>query len=116
MPNPSLYLHELIDIVGTGSEAYKAHTGQLGTGRRDGGAPLVGTWQQSGSTGTWPMVVNLWEMRGWDHWAEILERQYTRASGQEPALKRWWKGRPSTAREASTASWSPPRSVRRVPS
>ena len=91
MPNPSLYLHELIDIVGTGSEPYKAHTGQLGTGRRDGGAPLVGTWQQSGSTGTWPMVVNLWEMRGWDHWAEILERQYTRASGQEPALKRWWK-------------------------
>ena len=47
MPNPLLYLHELIDIVGTGSEPYKAHTGQLGTGRRDGGAPLVGTWQQS---------------------------------------------------------------------
>src|SRR5262249_39455610 len=91
MPDPSLHLHDLIDIGGMGSEPYKAHTGQLGTGRRDGGAPLVGTWQQSGSTGTWPMVVNLWEMRGWDHWAEILERQYTRASGQEPALKRWWK-------------------------
>ena len=84
MPNACLYLHELIDIVGTGSEAYKAHTGRLGTGRSDGGAPLVGTWQQSGSTGTWPVVVNLWEMRGWDHWSEILERQYTRASGQEP--------------------------------
>jgi hypothetical protein len=90
MPNQSLYLHELIDIVGTGSEAYKAHTGRLGTARRDGGAPLVGTWQQSGSTGAWPVVVNLWEMRGWDHWTEILERQYTRASGQAPQLKRWW--------------------------
>jgi hypothetical protein len=90
MANACLYLHETIDIVGTGSEAYKAHTGKLGTARTDGGAPLVGTWQQSGSTGSWPTVVNLWEMRGWDHWAEILERQYTRASGQEPKLKRWW--------------------------
>ena len=90
MPNACVYLHETIDIVGTGSEAYKTHTGRLGTGRRDGGAPLVGTWQQSGSTGAWPKVVNLWEMRGWDHWAEILERQYTRASGQEASLKTWW--------------------------
>jgi NIPSNAP protein len=90
MGNACVYLHETIDIVGTGSEPYKAHTGKLGTNRTDGGAPLVGTWQQSGSTGSWPTVVNLWEMRGWDHWAEILERQYTRASGQEPTLKRWW--------------------------
>ena len=29
MPNRCLYLHEVIDIVGTGSEAYKAHTGAL---------------------------------------------------------------------------------------
>jgi hypothetical protein len=29
-------------------------------------------------------------MRGWDHWAQILEKQYTRASGQEPKLKKWW--------------------------
>lgn len=90
MANTHLYLHELIDIVGTGSEAYKAHTGKLGTNRADDGAPLVGTWQQSGSTGSWPIVVNLWEMRGWDHWAEILDRQYTKTSGQEPKLKRWW--------------------------
>lgn len=90
MANACLYLHETIDIVGTGSEGYKAHTGRLGTHRTDGGAPLIGTWQQSGSTGSWPTVVNLWEMQGWDHWAEILERQYTRASGQEAKLKRWW--------------------------
>ena len=91
MANSCLYLHEIIDIVGTGSEAYKAHTGALGTNRSDGGAPLIGTWQQSGSTGAWPKVVNLWEMRGWDHWEEILARQYTRASGQEKKLGRWWK-------------------------
>ena len=90
MANRCLYLHEVIDIVGTGSEPYKAHTGARGIARTDGGAPLVGTWQQSGSTGRWPVVVNLWEMTGWDHWARILERQYTRASGQSPELKRWW--------------------------
>jgi hypothetical protein len=90
MPNRHVYLHETITIVGTGSESYKAHTGKLGTDRADGGAPLVGTWQQSGSTGSWPTVVNLWEMRDWDHWAEILARQYTRSSGQEPELKQWW--------------------------
>jgi hypothetical protein len=90
MANPCLYLHETIDILGAGSEAYKAHTGKLGTNRTDGGAPLVGTWQQSGSTGSWPTVINLWEMQGWDHWADILARQYTRTSGQEPKLKRWW--------------------------
>ena len=88
MANDHLYLHEIIHIVGTGSEAYKRHTGE----RRPAGpaGTLVGTWQQSGSTGGWPRVINLWEMRGWDHWAEILERQYTRASGQEAKLKRWW--------------------------
>src|SRR5215831_18110272 len=90
MANACLYLHETIDIAGTGSEPYKAHTGKLGTGRTDDGAPLVGTWQQSGSTGSWPTVINLWEMRGWDHWAEILARQYTPTSGQTPELRRWW--------------------------
>ena len=90
MANRCLYLHETIDIVGTGSEPYKAHTGRLGTHRTDGGAPLVGTFQQSGSTGTWPTVINLWEMRDWSHWAEILAGQYTRTSGQVPKLKRWW--------------------------
>jgi hypothetical protein len=89
MPNDRLYLHELIDIVGTGSEAYKRHTGA----RQPSGpaGALVGTWQQSGSTGAWPCVVNLWEMAGWDGWAEILEYQYdARRAGQPPALRRWW--------------------------
>jgi hypothetical protein len=88
MANPNLYLHEIIHIAGTGSEAYKRHTGE----RRPSGpaGTLVGTWQQSGSTGAWPRVVNLWEMRGWDGWAEILEYQYGRRGAQPPALRRWW--------------------------
>ena len=88
MSNPNLYLHEIIHVVGTGSEAYKRHTGtRVPTG--PAGA-LVGTWQQSGSTGDWPRVVNLWEMAGWDGWAEILEYQYTPRTGQPAALRSWW--------------------------
>ena len=89
MPNANLYLHEIIHIVGTGSEAYKRHTGE----RRPMGpaGALVGTWQQSGSTGDWPCVVNLWEMAGWDGWADILEYQYDAArAGQPGELRSWW--------------------------
>ena len=86
--NSNLYLHETIHIVGTGSEAYKRHTGERHTSGPAGA--LVGTWQQSGSTGDWPRVVNLWEMAGWDGWAEILEYQYRPRAGQPPALKKWW--------------------------
>jgi len=85
MPNPHLYLHEIIHIVGTGSEPYKRHTGER-LGRAD--RALVGTFQQSGSTGDWPRVVNLWEMASWDGWAEILDYQYARAA--QPGELRWW--------------------------
>ena len=90
MANSRIYLHEIIHVVGTGSEPYKRATASLGLGRRDGGAPLVGTFQQSGSTGDWPKVVNLWEIGDWGDWARSLDRQYTRASGQAPGLARWW--------------------------
>ena len=88
MPNGQLYLHETIHIIGTGSEPYKRHTAAWAARRRHGGA-LVGIWQQSGSTGDWPRVVNLWEMDGWDGWAAILERQYA-GEGQPADLRAWW--------------------------
>jgi len=88
MPNEHLYLHETIHVIGTGSEPYKRHTAAWAARRRHGGA-LVGIWQQSGSTGDWPRVVNLWEMDGWDGWAAILERQYA-GEGQPADLRAWW--------------------------
>ena len=87
MPNPNLYLHETVTIVGAGSEPYKRHTGERAASGRS--AALVGTWQQSGSTGAWPVVVNLWEMAGWNAWADSLEYQY-RGGAQPPELRRWW--------------------------
>lgn len=88
-PKP-IYLHEVITITGAGSEPYKAHTGDGWEARwSERKAILAGTWQQSGSTGDWPRVVNLWEMQGWDHWAEILDQQY-KGIGQPAPLKKWW--------------------------
>jgi hypothetical protein len=85
-----LYLHEIIDIIGTGQEAYldsvgerAAHSGKEGISR------LVGTWKVIGSTNRWPGVVNLWEMDGWSHWAETLERQHF-PEKKDATLAPWW--------------------------
>lgn len=85
-----LYLHEIIDIVGTGQEAYLKtvidrgkHSEKLGISR------LVGTWKVIGSTNRWPRVVNLWEMEGWTHWVDNLERQFL-PEKKDKELAPWW--------------------------
>lgn len=85
-----LYLHEIIDIVGTGQEAYLNTVGERGRhSEREGISRLMGTWKVIGSTHRWPRVVNLWEMDGWEQWAETLERQFLPAK-KDPALAPWW--------------------------
>lgn len=85
-----LYLHEIIDIVGTGQQPYldtvaerARHSEQLGLSR------LMGTWKVIGSTNRWPRVVNLWEMDGWEQWASTLERQFVPGK-TDPGLAPWW--------------------------
>jgi hypothetical protein len=85
-----LYLHEIIDIIGTGQEAYLdmvAERAQRSTG--EGISRLIGTWKVIGSTNRWPRVVNLWEMDGWPHWAEVLERQHF-PEKTDATLAPWW--------------------------
>jgi hypothetical protein len=85
-----LYLHEIIDIVGTGQEAYLKTVGERA--RHSEGqniSRLMGTWKVIGSTHRWPRVVNLWEMDGWAHWAETLERQFLPGK-VDAALAPWW--------------------------
>src|SRR5258706_5608520 len=85
-----LYLHEIIDIVGTGQVAYLQTVGERAQhSEREGISRLVGTWRVIGSTNRWPRVVNLWEMDDWDHWAETLERQFL-PQKKDPALGPWW--------------------------
>lgn len=85
-----LYLHEIIDIVGTGQEAYLATVAERArhsTG--EGISRLMGTWKVIGSTNRWPRVVNMWEMDSWEQWAESLERQFMPAK-KDAALAPWW--------------------------
>lgn len=85
-----LYLHEVIDIVGTGQEDYLRTVGERGRhSEREGISRLVGTWKVIGSTNRWPRVVNLWEMDGWTHWAATLERQFLPGK-VDAALAPWW--------------------------
>lgn len=85
-----LYLHEIIDIVGTGQESYLQTVGERGRhSEREGISRLMGTWKVIGSTNRWPLVVNLWEMDGWGQWAATLERQFL-PGRVDAALAPWW--------------------------
>jgi len=85
-----LYLHEIIDIVGTGQEAYLQSVAERAVhSAGEHISRLVGTWKVIGSTNRWPRVVNLWEMDGWAHWAESLERQHL-PEKKDPGLAPWW--------------------------
>ena len=85
-----LYLHEVIDIVGTGQEAYLKTVGERAKhSERENMSRLMGTWKVIGSTNRWPRVVNLWEMDNWTQWAGTLERQFL-PGRVDAALAPWW--------------------------
>ena len=73
----------------------------------------MGTWKVIGSTNRWPRVVNLWEMDGWEHWAETLERQFLPAQDRTRRWRRGGRRRPNGAAAASIAFSSRPRTARR---
>lgn len=85
-----LYLHEIIDIIGTGQAAYmKTVVERAKHSQAEGISRLVGCWKVIGSTNRWPRVVNLWEMDSWAHWARTLERQFL-PEKKDAALAPWW--------------------------
>ncbi len=85
-----LYLHEIIDIIGDGQQAYIDTVGERAAhSQRQGISRLLGCWKVIGSTNRWPRVVNLWEMDGWTQWAESLERQFL-PEKKDAALAPWW--------------------------
>jgi hypothetical protein len=85
-----LYLHEIIDIIGTGQEPYiKTVIERAEHSEQEGISRLMGCWKVIGSTNRWPRVVNLWEMDSWSHWAHVLERQFL-PEKRDSALGPWW--------------------------
>jgi hypothetical protein len=89
-PAPSLFLHEVIDIVGRGGAAYMAQTRDFDAGAAAGGGlDLVGTWEVVGTTGRWPQVVNVWEIDGWDGWERLAQRTNV-GKAENSELAEWW--------------------------
>jgi hypothetical protein len=67
-----LYVHEVITCRSLQSrEAYQEIAKSMK------GFSLLGTWQIVGMTGTWPTVLNIWQVPGgWSGWGEFLDRTY----------------------------------------
>lgn len=87
----SLYLHEVVDVVGRGGIPYMAHVVGFEPGSvTDRGLVLAGTWEVVGTTGRWPQVVNLWEvLDGWDGWVRLTRRTNV-AKAANAELGEWW--------------------------
>lgn len=87
----TMFLHEVVDIVGQGAVPYMEHTVAFDTEAAAGrGLTLFGTWYVMGSTGRWPQVVNVWELvDGWDGWARLCEQTNLRRQSNVE-LSNWW--------------------------
>jgi len=85
-----LYLHEIIDIIGDGQQAYLDTVAERAKhSERERLSRFFGVWRVVGSTNRWPRVVNLWEMDGWEQWAHTLERQFL-PEKKDAQLAPWW--------------------------
>jgi hypothetical protein len=90
--NEKMYIHELVDIIGAGRgpfmdkmlEGFSAKWAE----RR---MKVFGVWATIGSTGRWPVCVNIWELEGWKGLARNFAHETDRPNMQDPVLKAWWE-------------------------
>ncbi len=90
--NAKVYIHELIDIIGHNRARYMHHmtANWCPVAREERNQLCYGVWGTVGSTGSWPEVVNMWELDGWDGLVANFEHEFTHATLQDPALAEWW--------------------------
>ena len=73
----SLYLHEVVDVVGQGQYDYMEHLWQDPVLRMPEMFSLQGSFYVcAAGGGRWPQVVNIWDVgnQGWDGWAANVDR------------------------------------------
>lgn len=92
MAVPRVYIHELVDVVGTERARYQHHMTanwcpEAGPLRRQ---QCFGVFSLVGSTGRWPQVVNLWEYASWEDLAHNFEVELVGAGHRDPLLAEWW--------------------------
>ena len=92
MTNNKVYIHELIDIIGPNRARYMHHmtANWCPTAREERNMSCFGVWGTVGSTWSWPEVVNLWELDGWDGLVANFVHELASPSLQDPALAKWW--------------------------
>jgi hypothetical protein len=90
--NDKVYIHELIEIIGTNRARYMHHMAANWSpmAQEDRHQLCYGIWGVVGSTGRWPQVVNIWEEDGFDGLARSLRGELSHDDLQEPKLAKWW--------------------------
>lgn len=89
---PRVYIHELVDVVGTRRAHYQHHMTanwcpEAGPLRRQ---RCFGVFTVVGSTGRWPQVCNLWEYDSFDDLAHNFSVELVGAGHRDPMLAAWW--------------------------
>jgi len=88
----AIYLHETATIDGGGKEGYleALRTGWVPYAEQTRGMRLVWMGSTIGSTANWPETMALWELRGWEHFADVCGRMYSDHADETP-LTAWWR-------------------------
>ena len=112
--NEKVYIHEFIDIIGHNRARYMHHmTANWCPVARDERDQLCfGVWATVGSTGSWPEVVNMWELSGWAGLVKNFEHEFSAGRTQDQSLSEWWAAaadlrRGGVDRIVVPAPWSP---------
>ncbi len=77
MPNRSLYLYEVVDVIGQGQYDYMEHLWQDPVLRMPEMFGLQGSFYVcAAGGGRWPQVINIWDVgsEGWSAWARNVDR------------------------------------------
>ena len=92
MANDKVYIHEFIDVIGHNRARYMHHmtANWCPVAREERNQLCFGVWATVGSTGSWPEVVNLWELGGWDGLVANFEHEFSAGGTQDPSLAEWW--------------------------
>lgn len=90
---PRVYIHELVDVIGTERARYQHHMTanwcpEAGPLRRQ---RCFGVFSTVGSTGRWPQVVNLWEYDSWDDLGHNFSVELVGVGHRDPMLEAWWQ-------------------------
>ena len=90
---PRVYIHELVDVVGTERTRYQHHmtanwVPEVAGLRRQ---RCFGVFTVVGSTARWPQVLNLWELDSWADLAHDFDLELSGPGHRDPVLATWWE-------------------------